>query len=99
VDYGGIRIGERQVPRHWEETGFATLVVPGAHVGIGTEGIPSAAGHSLESAEITLSEAGHNSLILTAKVMGAAGLRLLMDSDLRKKAKEEHARWLDKYHK
>lgn len=30
VDYGGVNIGERVVPRHWEETGFGTLVVPGA---------------------------------------------------------------------
>jgi len=99
VDYGGIMAGERQVPRHWEETGFATLVVPGAHVGIGTEGIPEAAGHSLENAEITLSDAGHRSLVLCAKVMAASGLRLLMDPGLREKAKAEHAGWLEKYNK
>jgi amidohydrolase len=99
VDYGGVGIGERQIPRHWEETGFATLIVPGAHVGIGTEGIPQAAGHSLDSAEITLSEAGHKSLVLTAKVMAAAGLRLLMDAGLRHKAKAEHALWMEQYNK
>jgi amidohydrolase len=97
VDYGGIGIGERQVPRHWEETGFATLVVPGAHVGIGTEDIPKAAGHSRESAEITLSDAGHKSLVRCAKVMAASGLRLVMDPELRKQAKAEHARWLEEY--
>jgi hypothetical protein len=97
IDYGGIRIGERKVPRHWEETGFATLRVPGAHVSIGTEGIPEAAGHSLESAGITVSDAGHDSLILTAKVMAAAGLRLALDPELRRKAKIEHAEWLAKY--
>ncbi|MFC2142541.1 peptidase dimerization domain-containing protein [Acidobacteriota bacterium] len=99
VDYGGIGIGERQVPRHWEETGFATFIIPGAHVGIGTEGIPKAAGHSQESAEITLSAAGHESLVLCAKVMAASGLRLLMDPELREKAKAEHTRWQEEYNK
>ncbi len=99
VEYGGVKIGERAVPRHWEETGFATLVVPGAHVGIGTEGIPDVAGHSQENADITISEAGHKSLILTSRVMAATGLRLLMDKKLREKAKTEHAMWLDKYNK
>jgi amidohydrolase len=99
VDYGGVNIGERKVPRHWEETGFATLIVPGAWVGIGTDDIPEAAGHSQESADITVSEAGHRSLLMTTKVMAAAGLRLLLDQELRNKAKAEHADWLEKYHK
>jgi len=99
VEYKGVDIGKRAVPRHWEETGFATLVVPGAHVSIGTEGIPDVAGHSQENADITISEAGHKSLILTAKVMAAAGLRLLLDPKLRDKAKAEHASWLEKYNK
>jgi metal-dependent amidase/aminoacylase/carboxypeptidase family protein len=99
IEYGGVKIGERAVPRHWEETGFATLIVPGAHVGIGTEGIPSVAGHSQESADITISEAGHRSLILTSRVMAATGLRLLVDKKLREKSKAEHAMWLEKYNK
>jgi amidohydrolase len=99
VEYGGVKIGKRAVPRHWEETGFATLVVPGAHVGIGTEGIPDVAGHSQENADITISEAGHKSLVLTSRVMAATGLRLLMDKKLREKAKAEHAIWLEKYNK
>ena len=99
VDYGGINIGERQVPRHWEETGFATLVVPGVHVTIGTEGIPEAAGHSQASADISVSEAGHKNLILTAKVMAASGLRLLMEPELREKAKAEHAKLVEEYNK
>lgn len=99
VEYEGVDIGKRAVPRHWEETGFATLVVPGAHVSIGTEGIPDVAGHTQENADITISEAGHKSLILTAKVMAAAGLRLLLDPKLRDKAKAEHASWLEKYNK
>jgi len=99
VDYGGVKIGKRAVPRHWEETGFATLVVPGAHVSIGTEGIPKAAGHSRENADITISPEGHRSLILTAKVMGAGALRLVMDRKMREKAKAEHAMWLEEYNK
>jgi len=99
VDYGGVNIGERVVPRHWEETGFGTLVVPGAHVSIGTEGIPEVAGHSQENADITVSPEGHKSLILTAKVMGATALRLVMDQKLRDKAKTEHVMWVDKYNK
>ena len=99
VDYGGINIGERKVPRHWEETGFGTLVVPGVHVGIGTAGLPPAAGHSQASADITVSEAGHESLILTSKVMGASALRLMLDKVLRDKARAEHGEWLEKYKK
>jgi amidohydrolase len=97
LEYGGVNIGERKVPRHWEETGFATLKVPGAHVSIGTEGLPTAAGHSQENADITVSPAGHTSLILTAKVMGAVALRLMLDEKLRDSAKKEHAEWLKKY--
>lgn len=97
LEYGGVNVGERKVPRHWEETGFATLKVPGVHVSIGTEGLPPAAGHSQENADITISSAGHKSLILTAKVMGAVALRLIMDERLRDSAKREHAEWLKKY--
>ncbi len=99
VDYGGVKIGERAVPRHWEETGFGTLVVPGAHVGIGTEGIPDAPGHSQANADISVSPAGHESLILTSKVMAASGLRLLMDPKLSEQAKAEFASWMEKYNK
>ncbi len=97
VEYGGNNIGERAVPRHWEETGFGTLVVPGVHISIGTEGIPEVPGHSQENADITISEAGHGSLVLTSKVMAAVGLRLVMDAELRKKTKQEHQKWLKKY--
>lgn len=97
LEYGGMNKGEREVPRHWEETGFATLKVPGVHISIGTEGLPRAAGHSQENADITISPAGHKSLLLTAKVMGAVALRMLLDEELREKAKAEHARWLAKY--
>ncbi len=97
VDYGGVKIGSRAVPRHWEETGFGTLAVPGAWVGIGTEGIPDVPGHSQANADITISPAGHESLILTAKVMAAVGLRLLMEAELRGQAKAEFAAWVEKY--
>ena len=97
VDYGGVKIGQRAVPRHWEETGFGTWVVPGAWVGIGTEGIPDVAGHSQPNADITVSPAGHESLILTAKVMAAVGLRLLTDAKLREQAKTEFDGWVEKY--
>ena len=99
VDYGGINVGERRVPRQWEETGFGTIVVPGVHVSIGTEGIPEVAGHSQENADVSVSEAGHRSLVLTAKVMAASALRLLMDSELRDRATAEHAMWVEEYNK
>jgi len=100
VDYGGINIGERKVPRQWEETGFGTIVVPGAHVSIGTEGLPEeVAGHSQENADITISEAGHQSLILTAKVMAASALRLFLDPELRERATTEHASWVEEYNR
>lgn len=99
VEYGGINVGERNVPAHWEETGFATLLIPGATVAIGTEGLPGAAGHSQENADISITQAGHESLVLTAKVMAASGLRLLLSPDLRRKVKEEHADWVNLYSK
>ncbi|MEE8377901.1 MAG: peptidase dimerization domain-containing protein, partial [Candidatus Aminicenantaceae bacterium] len=99
VEYSGVNITERKVPTHWEETGFATLLVPGAWIGVGTEGLPRAAGHSQENADITITQAGHDSLILTARVMAASGLRLILSPELRQKAKEEHAKWLDLYNK
>jgi amidohydrolase len=97
VKYGGMNIEERKVPNQWEETGFATLLIPGVHVSIGTKGIPEAAGHSQDNADITISPEGHSSLVLTAKVMGATALRLIMDAELQEKAKAEHAMWLKKY--
>lgn len=97
VEYGGINIGESKMPRAWEETGRASLVVPGVQASIGTESIPKVAGHSQENADITISPEGHKSLILTSKVMGAIALRLVMDPEMRKKAKAEHAKLLEKY--
>jgi hypothetical protein len=74
-------------------------VVPGGHVSIGTEGIPEVAGHSQANADITVSEAGHKNLVLTAKVMAASGLRLLKEPELREKAKAEHSKLVEEYHK
>ncbi len=99
VEYGGVNLTETKVPTHWEETGFATLLVPGAWVGVGTEGLPRAAGHSQENADITITPAGHDSLILTARVMAASGLRLVLSPELRMKAKEEHSKWVELYNK
>jgi aminobenzoyl-glutamate utilization protein B len=100
VDYGGLNVGERRVPRQWEETGFGTIVVPGVHVSIGTEGLPDeVAGHSQENADISVTEAGHRSLILTAKVMAASALRLLMDPELGERATAEHVNWVAEYNR
>jgi hypothetical protein len=99
VDYGGVRIGERGVPNQWEETGFGTLLVPGVHIGIGTEDTAEVPGHSQANADLGVSPAGNRSLILTTKVMAATGLRLLRDSGLRDKAKAEHTRWAEAYNK
>lgn len=99
VDYGGVRIGERAVPNQWEETGFGTLAVPGVQVSIGTSDIPEVAGHSHENANITVSDAGHDSLILTSKVMAATALRFIMDPEIREKAKAEHERLVAEYNR
>ncbi len=99
VDYGGVEIGERSVPNQWEETGFGTLRVPGGHVSIGTESIPDVPGHSQANADITISPAGHQSLVLTTKVMAATALRLLLDGDLAAQARAEHVRHVELYNK
>jgi amidohydrolase len=97
AEYGGINLGRASVPRFWEETGFATIEIPGCHPGIGLEGIPPAAGHSQAAADITVSDAGHRALIQTARVVAAVNLRLLLDEELRERAKAEHAAWKEKY--
>jgi aminobenzoyl-glutamate utilization protein B len=97
ADYGGIGIEERAVPSQWEETGAATLLIPGVSIHIGTEGIPETAGHSHEAADVSVSPKGHESLILTTKVMAATALRLVMDAGLREKIKAEHTMWKEKY--
>jgi len=99
VDYGGVRIGSRNVPSQWEETGFGTMKVPGVQVSIGTADTPEVAGHSRENADLSVSAGGHTSLVLTSKVMAATALRLLKDPQLREKAKAEHAAWVDKYNR
>jgi len=58
-----------------------------------------AAGHSQENADITITPAGHASLILTAKVMAASGLRLILSPEFRLKVKEEFANWVELYNK
>jgi len=98
-EYGGINIGDAKMAKCWEETGFASLKVPGVWATIGTDGIPEIAGHSQESADVTISPEGHKSAISTAKVMAAVHLRLLMEPEVRRKAKEEHEKWLKEYNK
>ena len=97
MEYGGVNPGRDSVPRFWEETGFATIEIPGCHPGIAVNGIPERAGHSQENADLTVSEAGHWALVQTAKVSAAVHLRLLLDEELREKAKAEHAKWKEKY--
>lgn len=97
MEYGGIRPGWASVPRFWEETGFATLEIPGCHPGIAVEGIPERPGHSHENADVTVSDAGHEALIQTARVAAAVNLRLLLDGELRERAKAEHAMRKEKY--
>jgi amidohydrolase len=97
VDYGGVNITDGRTPGQWDETGAVTLLMPGVQSRIGTENIPEAAGHSQENADITISPAGHESLVLTAKVMAATALRLFMDPELASRAKEEHAALVVKY--
>lgn len=97
VDYGGINIGERSMPKAWEEGGYASLLIPGISPDIAVEGIAATAGHTQENADITITPEGHRSAVLTAKVMAATHLRLLLDPALRKKVKEEHAMWVKKY--
>lgn len=61
------------------------------------EGIPLAAGHSQEAADITVSDVGHKTLIQTARVVAAVNLCLLLDEEVRQRAKAEHAMWKEKY--
>jgi hypothetical protein len=44
-----------------------------------------------------VSEAGHKVLAQTARVVAAVNLRLLLDEDLRTRAKTEHAEWKELY--
>ena len=98
--YGGIHLKENKVPRHWEETGFLSLKVPGALVGIGTEGIPRySEGHSQAHADLTITQAGHKSLVSTAKVMAATALRLILEPELLAAVKAEHACRLEEYYR
>jgi metal-dependent amidase/aminoacylase/carboxypeptidase family protein len=99
AEYDGINLGWESVPRFWEETGFATIEIPGCHPGIALPGVPQCPGHSQESADITASEAGHQVLVQTARVVAAVNLRLLLDEELRTRAKAEHEEWKEKYNK
>ncbi|MEI9475702.1 MAG: peptidase dimerization domain-containing protein [Deltaproteobacteria bacterium] len=100
VEYGGANIQEKPIPPDnggWDETGSVSILFPGTRVAVGVAGMPQVAGHSIENANVSISPVGHKGLILTGKVMGAIGLRLVMDPEVRKKAEEEHAGWLKRY--
>ncbi|MFO8059978.1 MAG: peptidase dimerization domain-containing protein, partial [Bacillota bacterium] len=98
VQYGGVNLTEKKVPKAFEETGFMSLKVPGLHVSMGIEGVPKTTGHSRENADLTVTAEGHRALESLTRVMAAVGLRLLMDSKVRDEIRTEHASWLEKYH-
>ena len=102
IEYGGINVKEKPKPADnggWDETGLASIQVPGTQVSIGVEGCRSDAtpGHSPENAKITITEQGHKGVVLTGKAMGATGLRLAVDPEMQKKVKAEFDMWLKKY--
>ncbi len=97
MEYGGVNPTETKVPKALEETGFMSLEVPGLHVSMGIEGLTKMTGHSQESADFTISDDGHRTLESLTRVMGAVGLRLVTDPDVREEIEQEHAFWLDKY--
>lgn len=99
VDYGARNITETKIPGSYEETGFVSIDIPGVQVKYNFEGVSQepVAGHSYDYLNMGISEAGHNSLVLTAKVMQAIGLRLAMDEEMRKCVLKEHLMWKAKY--
>ena len=97
VDYGGINILERALPKHYEETGAVSLRVPGTRISIAFEGIPIEPGHSQLRADQTITPEAHRSLIVIAKVMAALGLRLFMDPEQREAVRKEFTMWKEKY--
>ena len=109
LDYGAQNISEIKTlnkdvgvsPSYlsYEETGLVSLDIPGVMVRFNFPGVPqdSFLPHSYESLKIGISEAGHNSLVLTAKTMQAVGLRLAMDKEIRKRVVEEYVRVKEKY--
>ncbi len=72
-------------PSGWDEGGYAAFNVPGISIQPAVAGVPAAAGHSIENANISISDAGHKGLIQTAKISGSSALRLLLDGALRDK--------------
>lgn len=99
VVYGAANVRDEaaRVAKHWEETGYMTIRVPGISVGFGIDGITPVTGHSHESADLSASPVGHRALVLMSKVMAAIGLRLVTDADVRAKIKAEHDMWVKKY--
>ncbi len=77
----------------WDESGIGAVNVPGVLIWPAVANVPETAFHSLEHAATTISPEGHKGLIQTAKIETAVGLRILLDSKLRAKVKEEHLQW------
>ncbi len=97
AEYDGINLGWESVPRFWEETGFATIEIPGCHPGIALPGVPQCPGHSQESADVTVSDAGHDVLVQTARVSRRSICGFFWTKSFGTRAKAEHAEWKEKY--
>ena len=97
VDYGGVNTGARDVPIHWDDSGYGSIAVPGVWINFDTGEIPIAPVHSQQYADLSITPEGHRSLILVSKIMAAVALRLVMDTGLQEEARTEHAMWVKKY--
>ena len=102
IEYGGIDVRPKAIPPDaggWDETGMASKLVPGVQVKVGVEGgcTEKTPGHSMENANITITEQGHKGMILIGKVMAATGLRLVIDAKVRQKVKAEFEMWKQRY--
>ena len=51
----------------------------------------------MENANITITEQGHKGVVLTGKVMGATGLRIALDPEMRNQIRAEFDSWSKKY--
>ena len=76
---------------------FVAANAGGADAALAARLQPSPYFEQMSNADITISPAGHKGVVLTGRVMGAVGLRLALDPELRKKANDEFDSWLKKY--
>jgi amidohydrolase len=84
---------ELSKPSGWDEGGYAAFNVPGISIQPAVAGVPEVPGHSVENANISISEAGHKGLVQTAKIEAAVALRLVLDPALRDKVTAEQKAW------